>query len=405
MAGIQHKGELPPDMDLSAVAQHMNAKISITNASSMLRKRIGKNLPQYTEMIIHANNALVDIWEKEILREIADSNGDLQCDNVWNSWVTFEEGIGLTQIQDSLENIPRLSQDQIDFWREFFLQDLEVIHSFGTGLVNRGWSLITDEVRIRFALEKWDKVYSKTEDPAEWFKIASKNKDFFNPASLSHPFFTKEELEDVNAKVHTILHTRVTPKEYKNPTISIPKALSMLKQKVSKNMPRYTEKIILANNALLDRWSTEVLCHLTDENGEIPCEKMWNSWYVFEEGEGIGHLLEYVDFIPRLSQTQIDFWRDFFLQDIDVLHGFGTGLVNRGWMLLTDEVKIRFALDKWRNVYSKSTSPLDSFNIANANEEFFNPTKIEHPFYTKDELEDVVTKVNTILRVRITPEE
>lgn len=186
--------------------------ISTADAASMFRKKIAKNTPPYTKTIQEANNKLVNRWKKEVLDNLADTNGKIQCSKVAETWSTFNESQTIRSYIKLRDQgmMPRATQEQLDFWLEFFTLDIETMHSYGTGTVSFGWILVQNEMRMMFADEKWEHIYSKSENAYECEKIARDYPELMKGTKL--PFgWDAETFRDIQEKVRTILMVQPTP--------------------------------------------------------------------------------------------------------------------------------------------------------------------------------------------------
>lgn len=181
-------------------------KVKIIDAASMLRSQLPVNAQPFTEKTIKLNNANVDDWSNNVLSKLADDNMCVQADKVWDSWVAYEEGSSILHIEEFINYITRPTEKQIEYWVNFFREPIEIMHTYGIGMINRGWNILMEEARLRQALDKYEKIYSLSDDPVDWYK--NFKKQF---TKYKNPFFTSEEWPEIIAKVNSLLTIRVTP--------------------------------------------------------------------------------------------------------------------------------------------------------------------------------------------------
>lgn len=153
-----------------------DAPIKTTDAASMLRRRVRKNERPYTTTVIKLNNRLVDEWKKSLLDRMADHKGMVRTIKVWQSWGVFYEGKTVQKVIELRDQglLPKTDKKIIDYWIEFFEKStIEELHEYGHGTVSFGWLLLQNEIRLWCADEKWEKIYSKSDDPYDWYQNLS----------------------------------------------------------------------------------------------------------------------------------------------------------------------------------------------------------------------------------------
>ena len=193
---------------------YYNLPISINDAASMFRKPIKKNEKPYTNTVVKLNNSMVDDWKKTILEKLADKRGTVPSGKLWGSWTLYLEGREVKRYIELRDKkmINRLSKEQLEFWKDFF-DNLEIgeLHSYGAGMVSYGWALVQNEIRMWCADEKWDKIFSHSDDPLQWEKMSYKHQDLLK--GKIYPFWTIEKIIEIKEKVYTILLNTVNPQK------------------------------------------------------------------------------------------------------------------------------------------------------------------------------------------------
>lgn len=198
------------------VNEFWNSSIKTSDAASMLRHNIGKNEKPYSQIVKKLNNRCVDRWEKEVLRNIS-KNGVLPAMRVWPSWSTFIEGFHLKSAFENIKMLPRLTEEQLNFWLNTFKEkSVSELYKFGTPMLAWAWTAVENELRIRMSEEKWEKIYTDEngnyiDDPMVWSKNGWHHKDVAENKKL--PFWGEDAYRDAHEKVSFILSTQVTPDE------------------------------------------------------------------------------------------------------------------------------------------------------------------------------------------------
>lgn len=363
-----------------------NVPISVTDASSMLRTKIQPNMRPYTLQVVKLNNRLVDDWEEKVLKKMADRRGTVPSGKVWPSWKLYFEGKGILEYVKIRNMIPRVTKDQLKFWTEFFHHStLEEIHSCGVGVVSFGWDIIETELRSWNADQKWEKIFSKSEDPLEWEKMAPSHQSLLKGELF--PFWNQEILKTISEKVGTILHLQITPENFR--------------QKITSNMKPYTQKVAKLNNDLVSEWEKEVLGKVTKrdtlEASEIP---LWSLWH---EGKGILEFAKIRDQLPSPTPHQIDFWKTVLENEsIEDLHKRGSGVIHSAYRIIQNHIRVFIANKKLETIFQPGTN-FDSWKkIASDHEELMQGKVL--PFWDETTLSEVVQKIGTILSTPVTVE-
>ena len=187
--------------------------IRITDAASMLRKLVDPNERPYTQAVYLNNNKLVDEWYEQILQKIANPSGQVRAGQVWGEWQYYYYGKILPQFMNHLDEgrVCRPTSKAITYWVDVFTKkNASELSKMGQAVVGHGWKLVTDETFIRSSIDKWEKIYSLTNDPLKWRKLAYDNPKLW-AADFENPFWSQDEFKDVTQKVVTILKVNISP--------------------------------------------------------------------------------------------------------------------------------------------------------------------------------------------------
>lgn len=183
-----------------------NSTISVSDAASMFRYPISKNMKPYDKSVTESNNKMVDEWYEKVLKSIA-LQGKIAAGKVGPSWATFYEGRSVRQLAHHMDMLPRANRTQLDFWIHFFENnDIEKLNDSGLTMVSVGWALIMNEIRLHFAEEKYEKVYH-SEEPLDWDKASNQHRTLMEGKPM--PFWDEDKFREIQEKVMTVLNKRV----------------------------------------------------------------------------------------------------------------------------------------------------------------------------------------------------
>jgi hypothetical protein len=193
----------------------MNKSMRVSDARCALMVLIDKNERPYKAATQKFNNDLVEQWYEQVLKKICDREGMIKAGQVMLEWQTFYDGKTTSRIIHELNEgtIERPSKKCVDHWVKIFTEyDVSGLMKLGQPAVGLGWRTVVTETFLRNAQDKWDIIYSKSNDPLEWRKLANDNPKLWNSEHVS-PFWGDEILDDVNTKVATVLSSRIEPRQ------------------------------------------------------------------------------------------------------------------------------------------------------------------------------------------------
>ena len=190
-----------------------NQPILIKDLASMFRKRVGKNERPMEGAVLTLNNEKVDKWYHDVLIKIADQKGSIPCGRAADCLRFFTEGLEINQMQKYKDCIPTYDPKIVDFWINFLKEsEIEELYEAGISVVSIAWSVISGAIKMHFMNLRWDLVYSKSEDPVVWDKLANDNPHPMHGRPL--PFgLALEDLKEMNDKVMIIMNSGLQPKE------------------------------------------------------------------------------------------------------------------------------------------------------------------------------------------------
>ena len=191
----------------------MMKPMKISDAASMFRVMIKKNERPYIVGVQKYNNSLVDEWHDVILKKICNKEACIRAGSVWGEWNFFYDGKVIMSFMEAYNKnlIARPQKETVEHWVKIFTDSsIEELVKMGPTLVGHAWKMIIDEGFILKCLEKWEKVYSGSNDPLVWREKAHKNPKLWS-AAYDSAFWDEEEYNDIYQKIMTVLKVLVNP--------------------------------------------------------------------------------------------------------------------------------------------------------------------------------------------------
>lgn len=199
-------------MDLKDVGKET---ISARDAAAMFRKRISSNERPYRRVAREHLNNLVDRYEKHLL-----GLKHLNVDIAQRVLMVFLEGLETQKYMENLKFFPDMPREKVEHWVEMLRGDMHNISEHGITLVAFAWQTLQNYIVHRARTLKWEMVFSKSNDPIEWVRLASSYPQLFTSTDGTSqgksdqtllPFdLTFEELNDIREKVDAVLNTRLS---------------------------------------------------------------------------------------------------------------------------------------------------------------------------------------------------
>ena len=182
----------------------------ISDASSMMKRRITKNERPFTNEVYKCVNKTVDDWHKSVLVVLADNNGCIPAGRVESCLRYFLEGKQALAYQKNKEHLPQYSETEVLYWIDLIKSSsITELYQLGPYVLGQAWQIIYTSIVNHFAEKKWESVYSKSDDPAVWDKLSNNNPHLMNNRPL--PFYLDDDLlKEIREKVDTILKSPVT---------------------------------------------------------------------------------------------------------------------------------------------------------------------------------------------------
>jgi hypothetical protein len=180
---------------------------------------------------------------------------------------------------------------------------------------------------------------------------------------------------------------------------------SMFRRLIDENERPYMVSVLKANNKLIDEWEKEILTKICDKNTFIRDGQVLGEWQSFYTGKIIYNFIDRMEkgLLSRPSKTVVDYWVNFFTKvSIEEMMKEGAPLIAHGWKILIDENCTLGMLDKWEQVYSKTTKPLEWRELNSKNPKLWSRESDNH-FWNEDDYKKIVEKVLTVIKTPIQP--
>ena len=187
-----------------------NMPIKISDAASMVRRRISKNERPYEKEVFTRNNAVVDEWYDKVLVKIADvKTATVPAARIDGCLRYFLEGREILQTQRFKDHLPSYTLETTMFWINFFKNSsMAELHAAGVSVVSSGWLIIQTSIRNHFAQRKWEEIYSQTSDPYDWDKLSNEKVKISN--NHDFPFGLRaEDIGEMDAKIKALLENPI----------------------------------------------------------------------------------------------------------------------------------------------------------------------------------------------------
>ena len=191
------------DMDM------YNSPILVSDATSMFRRKVGPNMPPYVSTVFRKNNQKVDKWEKEMLNELCTNDNKLPSGRVLPLATLFEEGSSYPAFKRAFPHIPRPTEEQLEYWKSFLDRPIDELYDEGHELCLLAWQIVCNELKIRDNIKKYEAVYEKSSDPADWYDYSVESKHLFD--GTEHAFWDEEKIKDISERVKTVVSMRMSP--------------------------------------------------------------------------------------------------------------------------------------------------------------------------------------------------
>lgn len=402
----------------NVVEDYYNKPIRVSDAAGMLRKRVGKNVPPYLTEMVECNNALVTDWQRNVLNEKADPNGNIPSGSVERLWRIYFQGIQARKAENILigeqkDAILRANDNVINWWLDSMRgKSIKELCDMGILTLHMGWGIVQNELKMRMMKEEFDKVYSQSDDPLDWedlFKKDGRLGNTRNDAVEFLPFSSSDVLKDIEEKIKVIMNVRVTidtnSELVKDGKVSMKNIAKIMRMNPPRNCLPYVKEMLEYNNNMVNLFK-ECVDTLRKAGSQfittddmITLEELDRLWRVYYQGTQTLRIYKTkaVKFIPVIPQESINYWLDMLLnKSITELHNFGITTIMFAWNTIQHNIKMSKYWDTYTRVFSHDKNTWfdpENSKILDA------PTKIGN--ITKHDLNEVQEKISYLFKIRV----
>lgn len=196
-----------------------NIPIPPSEAANMLRRRAPPNCKPWDAECIRANNARVDAWKTNVLDKVSGPDGNVSSGMVWGCFTRYQEGLAILEFMKMFDAglIVSPPEDVVMGWKELFeTKTITELHALGNGVVSYGWDLLSSYIKVWYAVQKFERLYSKMgadgqPDPVVWEREYYPCKDLLDGKEM--PFWNSELYLEIHEKVATVLINKITPQQ------------------------------------------------------------------------------------------------------------------------------------------------------------------------------------------------
>jgi hypothetical protein len=112
-------------------------------------------------------------------------------------------------------------------------------------------------------------------------------------------------------------------------------------------------------------------------------------------------LQQYKDYFPQIDEKQVRFWiQTLKTKTLEELHDMGTTTVVRGFDIIMNALKSYHADLQYREIYSKSSDPIEWDRIVNKNPSLIKPRNLPYGL-VPSVFDDIKEKVQTLVTTPI----
>lgn len=388
--------------------------ISVSDACAIYRKSIRVNDRPYAKEIAMLNNKLIDEWGEQLLRKLADANGEMPAGLISAGPGTlplidlYRHGIEIKRMWDdfmSEELFPIIPSETVSYWKNFFeTSDVATLHHYGPNYVEWGWNILEIYTARWLIEQKHEYIFGDSDEPTDWYRASGRYKQL--AVNWVHPLWSIEQIRDISERVKYVILLHIKPDATPIPDKpTVEQAIKPFLRPLTPNDKPYYHIVTQLNNDLVHQCAEQLLKPLTDENGRIDSAVVSPAMALFRQGVEMRRTWDLINdgiAFPRIPLTTAEKWRDFFAtSSLAELHSCGIDYVNAGWSILGMYIRRYVVDEKYAKIFGVSENPVQWHHQAAANREL--ALNKVHPFWTYDEIKNVSEKVAYIVASQIKP--
>lgn len=375
-----------------------NHPILVSDLVKMFIKPIGANTRPYVAAVSEEINKYVSQMKKELLDELASSDGTISAGNAARVIRVYIDGIYMRKFDELYKQglIKDAPPEIIEEWKTFFEKSTSaVLAKAGTTAVSYGWSIIKNHFKILNATNRNEKFFNVYTDPLE--RESNVNKHRHDLESDIYDFWSHDEYNKIREKVASVLlynpnfdnvekKDEITPKE-------IHDALFVTERRL-KNMKPYEQISAKRNNKLVDDFTAFMEKNVT---WKVSSDMAFKVWGVYCDGIEVNR---YNKFLNDTTAPTVYFdevlcgkWIDILCGDVTHLVPMGPATVDYGHGIFRNFLQDKIVRGKF-DFYSQNED-----EWLNLTDDF---DKLPDPF-TDDDIRDVNEKAFTVIHNIVEP--
>lgn len=165
--------------------------------------RISENDKMYAYKAKTKHNERYRLFEEKILNNHLDKDGKILAKKASFLWMVFDDSREILNFVKFQENL-RITDSKIaKFWiKEFTEKPIEELYDYGINVISSAYGIVVDYFREYVMMQKYERIYSKSNDFDEWFELADKNRTLMEGQEI--PF----DIQKISEKAKTIIAVR-----------------------------------------------------------------------------------------------------------------------------------------------------------------------------------------------------
>lgn len=173
---------------------------NVSDLVELLKRKVPANEKPYNAVCINANNELIDEFQKTV---VGNRKRMVVKDFFWQ-FTVFAEGREVIKALPMLTHLGRPTEENTREMVKVLNEPIEKLRARGTVIPQEYWLSIVREIKLRACVLKYERVFSKSDNPLDWFEIADKCRDLFQGKEVLVEGMTEERLTDIAQKVSAI---------------------------------------------------------------------------------------------------------------------------------------------------------------------------------------------------------
>lgn len=193
---------------MASFYQDVDEKVSNTmiDIKDFARYHVHKprgNEKMYVYQTMMLNNEKYKDFEELVLKQHADENGKIICKKAAFLWIVYDDSREVIRYNKHGSKLRVVDPEKAKFWiREFEEKSIDELYEYGTNTISSAYGIVIDFFREWIIEQKYERIYSQSNDYEKWFELAEQNKDLIEGREV--PF----DIQMVKEKATTLINVR-----------------------------------------------------------------------------------------------------------------------------------------------------------------------------------------------------